>query len=183
MDMTDQTEADGAPAAGALDALTLKQREVLDLLIEYKTSKEISKVLCISPHTVDQRVDSAKAKLGASSRSDLAKRYRELLGADAPMYERLTYDDSYIVSEPKRRHMEPNASTVASQFSNLTFDGGGTAVLGGSERDFRVVPELFDGRWGTIARLVTILSITILLSIAFLGGLSMMMEVSNLMRR
>ena len=36
-----------------LAGLTAKQREVLDLLIEHKTSKEIARELGISPHTVD----------------------------------------------------------------------------------------------------------------------------------
>src|SRR6478752_3465006 len=54
-----------------LAGLTAKQREVLDLLIEHKTSKEIARELGISPHTVDQRIQFAKEKLGASSRSEV----------------------------------------------------------------------------------------------------------------
>jgi hypothetical protein len=46
--------------------------------------------------------------------------------------------------------------------------------------EVRVVPELFDGRWGTLARLVTILAITILISVAFLGGLAIFVQVSSL---
>lgn len=41
--------------------LTAKQREVLDLLIQHMTSKEISRQLGISPHTVDQRIMLARA--------------------------------------------------------------------------------------------------------------------------
>lgn len=43
-----------------LQGLTRKQRQVLDLLIEHKTSKEIARRLSISPHTVDQRTQFAK---------------------------------------------------------------------------------------------------------------------------
>ena len=43
-----------------LAGLTAKQREVLDLLIEHKTSMEIARRLGISPHTVDQRIQFAK---------------------------------------------------------------------------------------------------------------------------
>ena len=64
---------------GALSGLTEKQRQVLDLLIDHKTSKEIARELRISPHTVDQRIQFAKDKLGARSRSDVAVIYRRLL--------------------------------------------------------------------------------------------------------
>jgi len=59
--------------------LTDKQREVLDLLIEHKTSKEIGRALGISPHTVDQRLMFARDKLGARNRGELAAAYRELI--------------------------------------------------------------------------------------------------------
>ncbi len=69
-----------APAA----ELTDKQRQVLDLLIQHKTSKEISRALGISPHTVDQRIMLSRAKLGVSTRSEVAQAYRRLIDAEAP---------------------------------------------------------------------------------------------------
>src|SRR5262245_49126162 len=80
------------PDPNPLGGLTDKQREVLDLLLEHKTSKEIARLLRISPHTVDQRIQFAKDKLGANSRSEAAVAYRRLLET----YERTTYDDSGI---------------------------------------------------------------------------------------
>ncbi len=62
-----------------LAGLTAKQRQVLDLLIEHKTSKEIARQLGISPHTVDQRIQFAKEKLGAASRNEAAAAYRNLV--------------------------------------------------------------------------------------------------------
>lgn len=62
-----------------LQALTLKQRQVLDLLIQHKTSKEISRLLGISPHTVDQRIMLARAKLQVATRNEVAQAYRHLL--------------------------------------------------------------------------------------------------------
>lgn len=53
--------------------LTAKQCEVLDLLIEHQTSKEISRKLGISPHTVDQRIMLARAKLNVGTRSEVAQ--------------------------------------------------------------------------------------------------------------
>src|SRR5690606_11226820 len=77
-----------------LAGLTPKQREVLDLLIEHKTSKEIGRELGISPHTVDQRIQFAKEKLGASSRSEVAQLYRRLV----EICGQLTYEDSGIAA-------------------------------------------------------------------------------------
>jgi len=75
-----------------LDSLTEKQREVLDLLLEHKTSKEISRKLGISPHTVDQRMTQARVKLGLANRGEVANAYRRL----KEMYEGATYQFSYM---------------------------------------------------------------------------------------
>lgn len=55
--------------------LTAKQIAVLDLLVKHQSTKEIARELGISPFTVDQRIKSARSKLGASSRSELARIY------------------------------------------------------------------------------------------------------------
>ena len=56
--------------------LTEKQRACLDLLIEHKTSKEIARLLDISKHTVDQRLNLARDTLGAQDRNESAFIYR-----------------------------------------------------------------------------------------------------------
>lgn len=183
MNVTDRPLSDTMPDEDRLSALTLKQRDVLDLLVQYKTSKEISRILAISPHTVDQRVDAAKGKLGAGSRAELALIYRDLVGDDgsAP-YERLTYDPSHMAAAQVSLHAvaEPEATTPIAE---LMFGTMAASAPVGNERDFRVGPELLDGRWGTLARLVTILAIAILLCVGFLGGLAIMMELSSLIGR
>jgi DNA-binding CsgD family transcriptional regulator len=175
------------PESERLATLTQKQRDVLDLLIQFKTSKEISRILHISPHTVDQRVEAAKTKLGASSRAELALIYRALLGPVPPgeasqpaadISERLTYEESHVA--------EPDVSV---QFRSRVGpaivppndpEPGNWVVPDNDEDEIRVVPELFDGRWGTFARLVAILAITVLICVAFLGGLAIFVQVSSL---
>ena len=66
-------------AQGILTSLTTKQREVLDLVLQHKSSKEIARTLQISPYTVDQRVASSRQKLGVASRGELARAYGLLL--------------------------------------------------------------------------------------------------------
>ena len=77
-------------------ALSQKHREALDLLIEHKTSKEISRALDISPHTVDQHLDSTRSRLGLANRSELAAAYRRYLEQSGQIYERLTYENFHI---------------------------------------------------------------------------------------
>lgn len=81
-----------ATAQHILNSLTEKQREVLDRLIQHKTSKEIARELGISPHTVDQRIQFSKKKLNVGSRREAAERYREL----NRIYERPIYEESRI---------------------------------------------------------------------------------------
>lgn len=178
-----QTATPTEAFAERLGLLTLKQREVLDLLIHFKTSKEISRVLAISPHTVDQRIDSAKGKLGAASRSELALIYRDLIDDGSSLYDRLTYEDFPLGQPADSGHGSLVAAATEALAPIASFDRASSQVPAAVERDYRVVPELFDGRWGTATRLATILAITILLCVAFLGGLSIMVEVSSLMRR
>lgn len=53
--------------------LTDGQKACLRLVDDHHTSKEIARILGISPFTVDQRLDAARRKLNASSRKDAAK--------------------------------------------------------------------------------------------------------------
>jgi DNA-binding CsgD family transcriptional regulator len=158
-----------------LGELTVKQREVLDLLIEHKTSKEIARLLRISPHTVDQRIQFAKDKLGARSRNEAAAVYRRLLET----YGQVTHENSYVAYGaagvdngdgtqgplPERSHWERTRS----------------AQPASTEADYQVVPELFDGRYGTLVRLGAIISIAVLLVILVLGGLAIFSQLSELM--
>lgn len=49
------------------------QRACLKLVLQHATSKEIARQLGISPHTVDQRIKGAMAKLGARTRVEAAQ--------------------------------------------------------------------------------------------------------------
>ena len=159
-----------------LAGLTPKQREVLDLLIEHKTSKEIARELGISPHTVDQRIQFAKEKLGASSRSEVAQLYRQLV----EICGQLTYENSGIAGLPEVA--ESGSGTQAGPLSALrrrerTYPGQPRET----EADYPVVPELFEGRYGTLIRLGAIIAIAVFLVILVLGGLAIFSQLSELM--
>lgn len=59
-----------------LDALTDKQREVLALVSEGMTSKEIARKLVVSESAVNQRIEVIRLRLGGLSRAQIARIYR-----------------------------------------------------------------------------------------------------------
>jgi len=61
----------------ALMTLTAREGEVLRLLAEGLTDREIAGSLTISPRTVETHVSSVLHKLGARNRSEAARRYHE----------------------------------------------------------------------------------------------------------
>ena len=160
--------------ADRLAALTDKQREVLELLLEHKTSKEIARELEISPHTVDQRIDFAKRKLGARSRSELAMTFRRLVAISEPM----THDDSHIASRamPSDKSARDNANEVAEPDHPKRTKPHETAE---SVSDYRVGPEMFDGRHGTLMRITVMVGLAVLLIVLILGGLAMFDQLSE----
>jgi DNA-binding CsgD family transcriptional regulator len=59
--------------APAFVMLSEGQKACLRLVDDHHTSKEIARLLGISPFTVDQRLDAARRKLNAATRKDAAK--------------------------------------------------------------------------------------------------------------
>ncbi|WP_245647586.1 helix-turn-helix transcriptional regulator [Novosphingobium lentum] len=151
---------------------------MLDLLIEHKTSKEISRLLGISPHTVDQRIMLARAKLGVASRNEIAQAYRRLKG----IYEQSVYQESPVANLPARVD-ELRREDEEAGFQLVTTLG---ITPGGQPKPdvyFHVLPEIFDGPYGTLMRLGYIAAITIFLILIILGGLAMFAQVSTMFQR
>ncbi len=161
-----------------LPDLTAKQHEAVNLLIQHKTSKEISRILGISPHTVDQRIEAAKRKFGAETRGQLAQAYR----AAYPIGERLTYENSHIAEpslggessvldepEPLRTMLDPNCS--------------GQREPDWHPRRYQIVHEMFFGPMGTIYRLAAIVLMAVLLVVAVLGGISIFVAMTEILSR
>lgn len=193
--MTSGAEENGG---NPLAALTSKQREVLDLLIQHKTSKEISRLLGISPHTVDQRILLARGKLGVATRNEVAQAYRRL----KTIYEQPVYDFSHIdgdgveAHDPVREVTMPAAEAVQTvamvkppggetEAMQARFSATGQAmafVSGKAPGDtaYHVLPEMFDGPYGTLLRLGAIVAIALFLILIVLGGLTMFAQLSTI---
>lgn len=161
-----------------LAELTDKQREVLDLLIQHKTSKEIGRILAISPHTVDQRIQFASRKLGVADRRALALEYRRLTG----IYEELTYEESHVVSAPISADLEARADDEGNSQDGLA--SSGTSRASHVEKsDYRVVPEMLEGPNGTLVRIGAILVIALSVIFVALGGMAVFSEASSIVAR
>ncbi|WP_226017793.1 helix-turn-helix transcriptional regulator [Novosphingobium sp. FKTRR1] len=183
-----------------LESLTAKQREVLDLLIEHRTSKEISRLLGISPHTVDQRIMFARAKLNVATRGEVAQVYRRLLAerevlqpiqSDQAIYERSVYGLSRIVEAASAGQVGTQEDMVAPPTGTQPPQDGRKGPLpmeraeaGISTGQYhRVLPELFDGPNGTLVRLSAIALIAASLILIMLGSLAMIAQLSDMSGR
>ncbi len=69
--------ADILEQTALLDALTDKQREVIALVSEGLTSKEIARKLGVSESAVNQRIEVTRQRLGGMSRAQIARIYRQ----------------------------------------------------------------------------------------------------------
>ena len=67
---------DGTGPAG----LTAREEEVLRLLSDGMTDREIGGALALSPRTIETHVSNVLRKLGVRRRAEAARRYREGLG-------------------------------------------------------------------------------------------------------
>lgn len=63
--------------ADSVAELTDKQRQILAMLAEAMTIKEMARELGVSPSAVNQRLHSIRSKLGPLGRSDLARLHRD----------------------------------------------------------------------------------------------------------
>ena len=66
----------GGSATDELGVLSAREQEVLRLLAEGLTDREIATGLAISPRTVESHVSSLLRKLGVRNRAEAAQRYR-----------------------------------------------------------------------------------------------------------
>jgi DNA-binding CsgD family transcriptional regulator len=191
---------------GPLMGLTAKQRAVLDLVIQHKTSKEISRMLGISPHTVDQRIMLARAKLNVATRGEVAQAYRLLLAeqgkSTAPaIYQQTVYGSSDIAApvQTDQHSWQEDAVTAPAGLSREQTgrdqtgreQTGSVGTLprhnarlfsdGSAQGYYHVLPEAFDGRIGTLLRLGAIATITVFLTLVILGGLAIYAQLSHML--
>lgn len=100
-------------ASELIDRLTQRERAVLDLVIEHKTTKEIARDLDISPNTVDQRLRTAREKLGTTDRNATARAYTRLISVcGKTTYEKMVMVEGDTDDQPDLRARQEEATFV-----------------------------------------------------------------------
>ncbi len=98
-----------------LDGLTGKQREVLMLVAEGMTSKEIARKISISESAVNQRIEVIRQRLGGMSRASIARLYRDTnaLIFTIPTSNSLTGNAIQLQAEEElAQHLSPEGAEI-----------------------------------------------------------------------
>ena len=142
-----------------LESLTVKQVAVLDLLCEHRSSKQIARALGIAPNTVDQRINSVRAKFGSDDRASTIREYQRLVR----LWGKPTYGSEVVDRVPVTPLAGPRDEALNPVFTlhdAATFDGH---WIGEPAR--APVPEA-SMLWGRIARFEIIVKLTLGMAIA-----------------
>src|SRR3990167_11188902 len=100
-----------------ISLLSVAQIETLRHVYEHKNSKQIARLMNVSPHTVDERVRRSLKKLNASNRIDAA-RIRAVHGVfdHVTPYQPLTYQLIDLGDAPAAPDAEPGRSSLRRLF-------------------------------------------------------------------
>lgn len=159
-----------------LESLSLAEREALEGVLLYKSSKEIGRSIGKSPKTIDQRLDRARIKLSADNRYDAARRYSELQST----WEGLPCGPSPIpkavTPPPQPRGVPEDAVYAMSDAITFASDSPWHAA---PRRD---VPKVWDQDLGTGVRIALILAGGVAVLVLILLGLGVAAGLKDLIR-
>jgi DNA-binding CsgD family transcriptional regulator len=160
-----------------LGRLSPKERELLDQILLHKPLKVIAHELGVTPSAIDQRLKSARVKLGAADKSDAARRYSGLLASCRES----TYGFAELGIEPESHVTETSEPLTASTF---TFEDSATyqVVPSWYERRQRgTVPEFLDEKVGRLWRVVAIPVFAVSTAMLLLALMAMARSLSELL--
>ena len=151
---------------------TPKQCQVLDLIGDNLTSKEIAHKLGISESAVNQRIEGLRTKAGGVPRNQLARAYREW--ARLPDCKNVTGKINQLpeMQIPQDMHFSDAATTSPALVFETRAPWQKTMLNG--------VPEVFDGRHGTLFRTAAIVAIALGILILALLGFALAIAISSL---
>lgn len=160
-----------------LNQLTAKEREVLDHILLHKSLKVIAHDLSITLSAVDQRLKSARAKLGASDRNEAARTYSALL---------VTCRESTCGFEAVAAALEAHVVLPPEPASDSTFmlkDSATILVppLGYGSGQDGAVSEVLDEKFGRIWRVVAIPVFAICIAVIALALIAMANSLGELL--
>jgi DNA-binding CsgD family transcriptional regulator len=163
-------------ATARLASLTGKQRAVLDLLCQHKSSKEIARTLGISPYTVDQRIAGARLKLGASNRGEVARAYAQL----RQTCDESAYQSSHIPKKPEPVDLMTQAATEEAVFTFADVAVIEHRAPWDVETSFPTGLEAFDRRFGITGRFAAVVILAGTLAVILLAMVAMAKTLTEL---
>ena len=122
-----------------LEALSSKEREALALVAQQFTNKEIARRLSISNRAVEERLKTARSKLGADDRRSAARRYSALIrDCDKTTGEPSTVDERWEFEQQAVSETAVEADFTAGVFeqSEAPSRAAGTTFLEGYDLKF-----------------------------------------------
>jgi DNA-binding CsgD family transcriptional regulator len=157
--------------ADVLFNLTAKQAEVLDLLLQHKTTKQIARELGIAPNTVDARIAAVRDKWGTTDRKATARVYAHLLE---------TCEKTPCGFSPLDRDLTPNHGSLREWPGSPLFTVADAQTLGHWPVETGTPGFLgaLDARFGKIGRvmaasaLALVLAATVMLTLAIAEAMS-----------
>jgi DNA-binding CsgD family transcriptional regulator len=178
MEQTGQSEvaalADRSAARSCFDSITDRQKEVLNLVLQHRTSKEIARALNIAPNTVDQRINAVRDKLGARDRAETARIYAAL----EQLCGKTTCDLPVIASAAMKRLPEPREGEIDPVF--VLNDSAVLTAGGWGDIEQLVIPRarLADSK---LWRLVAIVAIAVGVAILATTVLAVMQSLNAML--
>jgi len=142
-----------------IEQLTEKQREVLALVADNRTSKEIARIIGVSESAVNQRIESVRRLSGGLGRAELARLWREQDGPPGtePTCNPLTgqssqLTDTYLIGDEAAAGRLPfgTATPEAATGSHRPADDRPLT------KPLSVLPAVLDGPQGAFHRLALV---------------------------
>ena len=170
---------DDVDAASSLDpfaGVTKKQREVLDLLLEQRTTKEMAHFLGVSPSAIDQRIDALRRRAGDVTRAELTRLWRDHRSGTC---DRIPCENSQLPPHPAALHSTPqDAERGIFRFDDVA---GFAPSAPWNSHEPLVVPEALDGSDAASNRIWLGIKIAVGMLASVLIGLAVFSEVGRML--
>ena len=156
-------------AQQALEMLTPKHVEVLDLLAQHLTTKEIARRLGLAPTTVDQRISAIRERWGTTNRKATIRRYSDLLSACGKT--------TYSISSVDAGTWEVDLGSVDSEVDPIFSFAASCDVSVTDQLDELLRPDYghlhrFDSKFGISGRVFIVAALAMMIALTLVAMLA-----------